>query len=76
MRRFIAYSSDGGIKSVFDTESIPEGLESPFVLYDGEFSLEVLDEALVEMPMPEFHTGYEVNVKTKKLVKMKAAKAE
>jgi len=76
MRRFLAYSSDGDIKSVFDAPSIPEGVESPFVLSDGEFSLEVLDAALVEMPLPEFHRSYKVNVKTKKLVKQRSSSAK
>ena len=76
MRRFLAYSSDGDIKSVFDAPSIPEGVESPFVLSDGEFSLEVLDAALVEMPLPEFHRSYKVNAKTKKLVKQKSSNAK
>jgi len=76
MRRFLAYSSDGDIKSVLDTPSIPEGVDSPFVLNDGEFSLEVPDAALVEMPLPEFHRSYKVNVKTKKLVKQKSPGAK
>ena len=76
MRRFLVYSGDGDIKSVLDTPSIPEGLDSPFVLSDGEYSLEVLDVALVEMPLPEFHRSYKVNVKTKKLVKQRSPSAK
>jgi len=76
MRRFIAYDSNGDIKSVLDADYIPEGLETPFILYDGEFALEVLDKALTELSIEDINRGYKVDAKVKKLVKLKATDAK
>jgi len=59
-----------------DYDSVPEDIKDPMWLDEGEHALEVLEDKFIEMSLLEFHEGYHVNVKTKKLVKNRSANAE
>lgn len=70
MRTFVRYNHDGQVLSVSKARQMPEHVEHPFALDEGESALEVpVTSPLAALDVIQLHDGYHVDVKTKQLVK-------
>lgn len=66
---FVKYSRDGVVRSVMKVQVMPAHLDQPFAdLAEGDSVLEV-SGPLTDVGTMELHTGYQIDVTKKQMVK-------